>query len=181
MITKEQLTELKQNNLSGLHQLIQEKSDSREILFVLENLGYLPRGFDASILVPFLKHQNDQVRLWTVKNLGKVSDARYLKLLLDSATHDTDSMVRREAVSSIGRMRNPKAIPYLTQLLNDSDPKIVLQAIRGLLVFRANLPVKQALENLATHPNEMVQSVIRKEFHQTANGHEPKEEHLNQR
>lgn len=177
MITKEQIVELKKNNPSGLHTLIQQKADSREILFVLENLGYLPRGFDASVLVPLLKHSNDQVRLWTVKNLGKVTDPRFMKLLLESATQDTDSMVRREAVSSIGRMRNQKAIPYLTQLLNDSDPKIVLQAIRGLLVFRANLPVKEQLKKLATHPNETVQSVIRKEFFQNSNGHEPKEEH----
>ncbi len=177
MVTKEQIAELKQNNLPGLHQLIQEKADSRELLFVLENLGYLPRGFDANVLVPFLKHPNDQVRLWTIKNLGKVTDPRFMKLLLESATADADSMVRREAVSSIGRMRTEKAIPYLTQLLNDSDPKIVLQAIRGLLVFRANLPVKEQLEKLAKHPNEMVQSVIRKEFFQNSNGHEAKEHH----
>jgi len=73
MITKAQIAELKQNDLAGLHRLIQEKSDSRELLFILENLGYLPRGFDAKILLPFLQHPNDQVRLWAVKNLGKVS------------------------------------------------------------------------------------------------------------
>lgn len=177
MLTKEYLAELKQNRLPELYRLIQENAGSRELLFVLENLGYLPYGFDASILVPFLKHQNDQVRLWTVKNLGKVTDPRFLKMLFETATQDADSMVRREAVSSIGRMRTPKAIPYLTQLLNDSDPKIVLQAIRGLLVFRANLPVKEQLKKLETHPNEMIQSVIRREFSQTSNGHQDKSEH----
>lgn len=50
MITKEQIAGLKQNDLSGLHRLIQEKADSRELVFILENLGYLPLGFDASIL-----------------------------------------------------------------------------------------------------------------------------------
>jgi len=74
MITKEQLAELKQQNLPELYRLIEKNGDSRELLFVLENLGYLPRGFDAKILLPFLQHPNDQVRLWAVKNLGKVSD-----------------------------------------------------------------------------------------------------------
>lgn len=177
MLTKEYIADLKQKNLPALYQLIQDKADSREILFVLDNLGYLPKGFDASKLVPFLKHPNDQVRLLAVKNLGKVSEPRYMDILLEIATHDTDSMIRREAVSSIGRMRTPKAIPYLTQLLNDNDPKIVLQAIRGLLVFRKNLPVIEQLKKLATHPNEMVQSVIRREFSQNSNGHENKDAH----
>lgn len=177
MITKEQITELKQKNLSGLYGLIQDRADSRELLFVLENLGYLPHGFDATILVPFLKHPHDQVRLWAVKNLGKVTEPKFLKVLFDAATQDSDSMVRREAVSSIGRMRTPKGVPYLTQLLDDNDPKIVLQAIRGLLVFRSNLHVKERLKQLETHPNEMVQSVIRREFSQNSNGHQGKSEH----
>jgi len=177
MVTKELITELKQKNLSGLYGLIQAQADSRELLFVLENLGYLPHGFDATVLVSFLKHPNDQVRFWTVKNLGKTADPKLLQILFETAKQDTDSMVRREAVSSIGRMRLPKAVPYLAQLLDDNDPKIVLQAIRGLLVFRSNLHVQERLKKLETHPNEMVQSVIRREFSQNSNGHQDKSEH----
>lgn len=177
MITKDHISGLKQNDLAGLHSLIREKADSRELLFVLENLGYLPNGFDATVLVPFLKHPNDQVRLWTVKNLGKVTDPKFMKILFETATQDADSMVRREAVSSIGRMRLSTAVPYLTQLLEDNDPKIVLQAIRGLLVFRSNLHVKERLKKLEAHPNEMVQSVIHREFSQNSNGHQNQSEH----
>jgi DNA modification methylase len=75
-----------------------------------------------------------------------------------------DSMVRREAVSSIGRMRVRQAQPYLIKLLADMDPKIVLQAVRGLLVFRDDTSVRGELYLLMNHPNEIVQSVIRKEF-----------------
>ncbi len=44
--------------------------------------------------------------------------------------------------------------------LEDDDPKVFLQAVRGLLVLRANLNVKTKLQQLAVHPNEMVQSVF---------------------
>lgn len=177
MITKERLAELKQTDLPGLYRLVEKNGDSRELLFVLENLGYLPREFDAKILLPFLQHPNDQVRLWAVKNLGKVGDAQFLEPLKKSASQDSDSMVRREAVSSIGRMRNPKAVAFLMSVLDDDDPKIVLQALRGLLVFRSNLNVKTKLQQLATHPNEMVQSVIQREFAEKTNGASDKTNH----
>ena len=57
-------------------------------------------------------------------------------------------MVRREAISSIGRMRNKNAIPILIKSLKDSDPKIVLQAIRGLLVFNDDNIVASELKKL---------------------------------
>lgn len=177
MLTKEYVEQLKQNNLAELYRLIQAKTNSRELLFILDNLGFLPSGFDASALLPLLEHPNDNVRLLAVKNLGKVGEPRLAQLLLHTATTDQNSLVRREAVSSIGRMRNPKTIPYLNQLLKDADPKVVLQAIRGLLVFRSNPAVQEQLRDLADHPNEMIQSVIRREFYQGQNGSGSKLEH----
>ena len=77
---------------------------------------------------------------------------------------EKDSMIRREAVSTIGRMRSRKAIPILKEVLNDSDPKVVLQGIRALLVFKEDIPVRTSLVMLLAHPNEMIQEVIKKEF-----------------
>ena len=52
------------------------------------------------------------------------------------ANSEENTATRREAVSTIGRMRTPKAIPTLIQFLKDEDPKVILQAIRGLINFR---------------------------------------------
>ena len=93
MISKEHLDELKQNNINKLYRLIRGMKESREILFVLENLGYLPEGFDGDVLVPLLNHSNNKIRLWAVKNLGKVSDPNLLEMLLEIAKDDKDSMV----------------------------------------------------------------------------------------
>ena len=69
-----------------------------------------------------------------------------------------------EAVSAIARLRNGETIPFLFQFLTDKDPKIILQAIRGLLVFKNNDIVKKSLIKLADHPNGIIQLVIRKAF-----------------
>ncbi len=84
---------------------------------------------------------------------------------------ERDTTVRREAVSSIGRMRNPKAKEYLFEILNDNDPKVVCQAIRGLLVFKGDKDIDEHLQPLINHQNEMVRTVIYKEFFASQKAH----------
>jgi DNA modification methylase len=171
MITKDQLQDLKQDKLPELYSLL-SSSDSRSVLFILENLGYLPQDFNANFFLPFTKNENHAIRYWAVKNIGKISNQQMITHLAEIVKSDPDSMVRREAVSSIGRMRLPQAQPILFQLLKDPDPKVVLQAIRGLLVFKAEPTVQNSLRPLLEHPNETIQNVIRHEF--------PTEENLKQ-
>jgi DNA modification methylase len=83
------------------------------------------------------------------------------------ATDDSDTNVRREAVSAIGRLRKPNSKEILFNKLEDSDPKVVCQAIRGLLVFKGEPEVDEQLRHLINHQNEMVQQVIRKEYFST--------------
>ena len=161
---KTYIEHLKQNDLGKLYQFISQKKDGKDLIEVLENLGFLPEEFDVNVFLPFLKHQNDQVRFWAVKNMGKVATEDWLRKLYEVVQEDESSMVRREAVSSMGRLRSPRAITLLTRVLEDDDPKVVLQAIRGLLVFRNYPTVRKALKQISDHPNEMVQSVIRREF-----------------
>ncbi len=164
MLTKEYINELKIKGNGALSNAISEFKDSGSLAFFLEKLGHLPKDFDGNILTPLLTHESNQVRLWAVKNIGKLEDVKYLQSLSIIAKKDPDSMVRREAVSSIGRMRHPQNKAILLEMLNDSDPKIVLQAIRGLLVFKSDKAVEQHLKQLYSHPNEMVQTVIHKEY-----------------
>lgn len=163
-MTKDQLLELKKNNLKKLYSLLKRNEDNKEIIFILKNLGHLPENFDGSILIPLIYSKNKDVRFWAIKNIGKTQDLKYLEILSKIATNDDYSIIRREAVSSIGRMRLPQSKPILIKLLDDKDPKVILQAIRGLLVFKKNISVKNALIKLADHPNETIQSVIRREF-----------------
>lgn len=164
MLNKQEIENLKKSDLPQLYHHLQEAEQAREILFILKNLGYLPNNFDGSQLTPFVKHDNAQIRMWAVKNLAKIKDEQYLTLLFEIARFDTNTTVRREAVSAIGRLRQEKNIKYLLPLLQDNDPKVVLQAIRGLLYFKTMPRIATALQTLADHPNETIQDVIKKEF-----------------
>ncbi|MFH1455168.1 MAG: DNA methyltransferase, partial [bacterium] len=75
-----------------------------------------------------------------------------------------DTNVRREAVSAIGRMRNINNKKILIEILQDTDPKVVCQAIRGLLVFKNDEEIDNNLKSLINHENEMIRTVIYKEY-----------------
>jgi DNA modification methylase len=164
MLTKEYIKELKSRGNGDIAMLINKFQDSSSLTFILENLGQLPRDFDGSFLLNLLSHKNFNVRLWTVKTIGKLNQEEYLPILKNIAANDNDTNVRREAVSSIGRLRSEKGKNILTEFLYDDDPKIVCQAIRGLLIFKGNQIIDNSLKSLLNHENEMVRTIIYKEY-----------------
>ncbi|MCS6796424.1 MAG: DNA methyltransferase [Raineya sp.] len=169
MLTKELITELKNKGNESLQLLIDKQKDSKSIAFILESLGHLPQNFDGDFLIPLLKHEHHQVRLLAVKNIGKLTDEKFLPYLYQMIDNETNTSVKREVVSAIGRMRNPKNKEVLYKILQDKDPKIVCQAIRALLVFENDKEVEQHLKPLINHPNEMVRSVIYRQFFGNSN------------
>jgi DNA modification methylase len=144
--------------------LLADFSNERTVLSKLSSLGRLPEDFDGSTLLPFLRHTNPDIRFEAVKNLGKLKDAKFLDALTPLAKNEPNTIVRREVISSIGRMRCRRAIQILEDTLKDEDPKVVIQAVRALLYFRDDESVQKSLVALRDHPNEMIQTAIAKEF-----------------
>lgn len=143
--------------------------ESGSILRWLEKLGRLPPDFEGEKLLPLLGHAKEKVRVLAVENLGKVSDVRFLPQLRKFASSDPSTAVRREATSSIGRLRDRKAIPALVELARDPDPKVALQALRGLLAFKdRGKAVQSVLKELRSHPNELIQEAIERESQETS-------------
>lgn len=163
-ITKEFITELKHKKNGEIESLIRNYRDIGTINFILESLGQLPGDFNSKFLYDLLEHNHSQVRLNAVKNIGKLNGKTNIEKLTELYKKETDTSVRREIISSIGRQRSKNNKPLLYQFLEDEDPKIVCQAIRGLLVFVKDQDVKEHLMPLINHPNEMVRTVIYKEF-----------------
>jgi len=164
MFTKKYISQLKYSSNGELQKLLYPNNDPSTLYFVLNNLGRLPSNFNGECFIPLSNHKNDKIRLLTIKNIGKLSNESFLPLLEKVSYGDNNTMVRREAISSIGRMRSQNAIPILIKKLSDQDPKVILQSIRALLVFKSNPDVRKELKKLKNHENEIIQNVIEKEF-----------------
>ena len=176
-LDKEFIDSLK-NDPNAFLSFTKSENDS-SVIYALEKFGKLDNSSCRSPLLRLLEHQNENIRLLAVKNLAKMSDVDLLEDFLRIAQNDVSTAVKRESVSAIGRLRNPLAIPHLIDFLANSDPKITLQAIRGLLVFSDYPNVKEELMKLENHPNELVQEVIKKEFYSdkfASNSNEPHDE-----
>ena len=141
-----------------------QNQNNETIIYVLEKLGKLENSYIKEPLQNLLNHQDENIRTLSIKNLAKIKDIELLPIFIKYASTDESTIVRREAVSAIGRLRNEKAIPTLINFLKDKDPKVVMQAIRGLLVFSCNSNVKNKLKKLLNHPNELIREVINKEI-----------------
>jgi DNA modification methylase len=161
-IDKEFIDGLK-NDTQALVSFLKDQNDST-IVYILEKLGRLENGYSKQPLLNLLGNQNETIRALAMKNLAKIGDVSLLDTFKKYASQDTSTEVRRESVSAIGRLRNEKTIPTLIGLLGEKDPKVVMQAIRGLLVFSKNTTVKNELKKLINHPNELIKEVIGKEI-----------------
>jgi len=167
-INKEQIDSLK-NDTKALLSFLQDQNDGT-IVYVLEKLGRLENGYSKQPLLNLLDNNNETIRSLALKNLAKIGDVSLLDTFVKFAKQDESTEVRRESVSAIGRLRNEKTIPVLIKLLSDKDPKVVMQAIRGLLVFSNNGQVKKELSKLLDHPNELIKEVIGKEINGVSYG-----------
>jgi len=160
-INRELIDKLK-NDPKAFLSFLQNQNDGT-IIYILEKLGRLENGYSKEPLQILLNHSNENIRALSIKNLAKIEDINLLSIFIKYASTDESTIVRREAVSATGRLRNEKAIPVLINFLKDKDPKVVMQAIRGLLVFSNNSNVKNELKKLLNHPNELIREVINKE------------------
>lgn len=160
MLTKEYIENLKKEANDGFAHLAEKYKDAKNLSFILENLGYLPNKFDGSFLFELLTHENPKVRLLSAKNIAKLNDIENLGKLWDAFRNETDTATKREIVSAIGRLRNERNKPYLFEILLDEDPKVVCQAIRGLLHYEKDILVERKLKPLLNHTNETVRRVI---------------------
>lgn len=164
MLTKEYIENLKKEENGSFRQLTEKYKDTKNLSFILENLGYLPNKFDGSFLFDLLNHDNSKVRFLAAKNIAKLNKVDNLEKLWEAYKHEKDTSTKREIVSAIGRLRKEQNKHYLFEILNDEDPKVVCQAIRGLLHYGNDILVERKLKPLLNHPNEIVRTVIYKEF-----------------
>ena len=124
------------NQFAKLYQTLKSPPSDTVLHSSLEKLGRLPKDFDGDYLMPHLQHPNHHIRYLAVKNMGKLADEKYIPCLLDMMQVESNSRIRRETISALGRMRSRTTIPHLFDFLQDADPEIVRT------IAPASLPLK---------------------------------------
>lgn len=164
-LTKEHIQKTKNEGEKAVVSLISMyDNDNSKINFILENLGSLPKEFKGDWLFKYSLDNNYKLRMSAIRNIGKLKLNDKLPKLYELFENEPKTEIKREIVSSVGRQRNTTTVGFLVKVLQDNDPKIVCQAIRALLVFKGNKEIDIELKKLKNHKNEMVQSIIEKEF-----------------
>ncbi len=175
MFDPRHIGELK-NDAHALREFIECENDGK-IIHVLKKMGRLKNGNCKVPLQHLLDSPNVNIRKLAIKNLAKLVDISLLHVFMRYAKKDESTQVRREAVSAIGRMRHRNSIPHLAEMLEDKDPEVAIQAMRGLLVFANECTVKNKLKKLTNHPNELIRQAIAKEMDKSKPNAPLKERH----
>lgn len=100
------------------------------------------------------------VKEFSRKNLSR----RDIRDLIDLYDSESSSMVQREIISTIGRQRDKNNITILINLSKSRDPKLILQALRGLSYFDSAKIVKNRINALKSHKNETIREYIATKF-----------------
>ncbi|MFX0126036.1 MAG: DNA methyltransferase, partial [Candidatus Hodarchaeota archaeon] len=144
-----------------------ENTSELEVIRVLKSIGKLPNGFSPFPFTNLLKRfDNETIRFHAIKNLGKTNNPEVSKFLKDQYESEKNTNIRREIVSSIGRLRLISNIPWMQTVLKDEDPKVVMQAIRALLIFKKRDDVRNSLIPFLSHRNEIIREVVSAELTQ---------------
>jgi len=141
-----------------------ESANTGYLVEMFEQIGRIGTGVDVEPIKKFINHKSPEVRTLAIKNLAKTANQDNVSIFISTFKSEENTKVKREAISAIGRQRSRDNIDFLITALSDNDPKIVCQAVRALLVFKNDLVVEKALKKLVSHENEMVKSVITKEY-----------------
>lgn len=149
-------------------------ANTKEIRGFLRGIGKVDHNENLDAIECLVTHDDATIRALAIKTLGKTCSMRYVPIYYYTYKNDSSTLVRRECASAIGRLRSEHYIEMLSEILNDSDPKVVCQAIRGLLVFKGRPDVDETLKGLLSNKNETVQSIIQKEYFSNKDKNEKK-------
>lgn len=137
-----------------------ENQSDKNLIAKLEDLGDLPNGFQGEFLFNLLEHKNPKVRLLAAKNIAKLNQTKSLEPLWNAFQREKNNKTKQEIVSAISEVFQPQNKPYLFEILQDQDSKVVCQAIYGLLKYEDDISVERRLKPLVNHDDEKVRTLV---------------------
>lgn len=142
--------------------VLDPQRETQTLLWAVQALSQLPDGAVVQPLLAMATHQDPQVRATTLLALGNFTDDRYgdqIANVLQDAVQDQAGVVRRAAVTGLGRRACPTMapvlLPVLAPLLGDVQIPVGEQA--ALAIGRLKTPeaadrLLQELQNPLTPP-----------------------------
>ncbi|NVM27890.1 MAG: HEAT repeat domain-containing protein [Candidatus Helarchaeota archaeon] len=115
------------SRIASTKTLIELLNHSNELIIVevLDALGRREELESVDEIIPFLIHQNGEVRSIATWALGKISVKRTYDSLLNLLKTDEDPLVRANAAWAIGKFDNSDSIPFLTERLSEESDESV--------------------------------------------------------
>ncbi|MDW8002871.1 MAG: HEAT repeat domain-containing protein [Deltaproteobacteria bacterium] len=138
---------------------------------VLKKVG----GIKLDEILSLFSHENEDVRIYACEILAHIKDERALPYLLKVLSNDAENVrvaacsalgefnredvvdaliaalgesewIAFSAISSLGKIKNPKSAPYLLELLNHENDLLAMASCEALLNFRDEETVKKVAQ-----------------------------------
>ena len=114
------------------------------------------------------REQNETVRLELIRSLAAIKDKRAYEALM-FFTREKDGKVRRAVVRALAESGEAAVRPGLQNALNDNDPRIRAEAVRGFILSDIAQAVKVWERSLKWLPRGVTLDLTR-ELHKTMDG-----------
>ncbi len=90
MLIQEDGKGLAEKSNDNIDSLTENQSD-KNLIATLEDLGYLPNGFQGGWLFNLLEHKNPKIRFLAAKNIAKLNQAKSLEPLWNAFQKETNT------------------------------------------------------------------------------------------
>jgi DNA modification methylase len=109
-----------------------------------------------------LKVPSQKARLEALQLLARDKDIDLIPVFKYLLETDSSTLVRREAMSALGRLRQNSLKELFKEYLSNQDSKIALQALRALLPITTDSEISSLLEPLRDHESEVIRGAVDK-------------------
>lgn len=105
--------------------------DHRDVVLVMQALGWLGDARAVELLAPYLKSENTVLRRAAVNAMRWIENAAAVDPLLDVLIQDSEAVIRNEAARVLGELGDPRAVPLIEAHADMNDPMVV-EALKRL-------------------------------------------------
>ena len=154
--------------------------NKKEIFNIIKTLDINNQIEINNIIKIFHEYKENEIRVKIIKKISSIKGNNYVEFFNYIVNGRYSEKVRKEATSGVGRRRDIEvAKKYLIEYLNDNNPEIQLQALRGLFVFKYDCFIKDEILKLYNKSNnEIIKYVISNEFKLNIIDFDTKESHI---